>query len=338
MQTIKSNTWEHQQNRAATTALHYDQHWDIRRELIISHHATQCKSRENRPVSIIQLGRNFSWDLPTICNQHTNTCNRQQANIPQHWDRHSPQALTPPWTRSLTPIKGHNNTWKLINAAPQSTNDTTPKHHKKHTTYNHSGQQASKHPTQREQPQRKPTTHTSKPIERNLNFEYWLDVEPRLFFSTSNNSSHAIIHSLISSLQQSFKEYQTHTINLGKGLAIGFYLCSHLWRLRGVIMLETCAEMWTGDGIDWRSVQEERRCGVQKRMSPWWIDGEESWPFLWERQRSVLVKVWCSEMEILDEWMNGPGCGDWRAVPLRCVVEREFGVIFTRNQRMEWWK
>ena len=46
-----------------------------------------------------------------------------------------------------------NNTWKFINAATKSANDATPKHHD-----NHSGQQASNHPTQREQPQRNPTT------------------------------------------------------------------------------------------------------------------------------------------------------------------------------------
>ena len=26
-------------------------------------------------------------------------------------------------------------------------------------------------------------------------------------------------------------------------------------------MLNTYDEMWTGDGIDWRCVEEERRCG-----------------------------------------------------------------------------
>ena len=32
-------------------------------------------------------------------------------------------------------------------------------------------------------------------------------------------------------------------------------------------MLDTYDEMWAGDGIDWRCVEEERRCGVEKRMS-----------------------------------------------------------------------
>ena len=32
-------------------------------------------------------------------------------------------------------------------------------------------------------------------------------------------------------------------------------------------MLDTYDEMWTGDGIDWRFEEEERRCGVEKGMS-----------------------------------------------------------------------
>ena len=32
-------------------------------------------------------------------------------------------------------------------------------------------------------------------------------------------------------------------------------------------MLDTVDEMGTGDGIDWRCVEEERRCEVEKRMT-----------------------------------------------------------------------